>query len=999
MKNKEPIMSSAFGLCVFYAIVLSGIDHTLITSSVNRLPMLFFVFLGVIAGCTVGGVLIFGKQQLLREAIQPSEYMGMKASLGAVPIHAYEPETAKSPFDPKRVRDFPHIRVAEKPELRDFMQVYMDTYRDSHPGHVALMQKMLDIFEYYNYLPATHVKGGHGGQSLQEHSLLVSHVMAVQKRTFSYKGAKRGKQVLMALKDDKYVFNPNDPMVELLGLAHDIGKIECFEFAKGDKLRREPIDLRKDHDLTGARVLARMPEIWGLPDEDRSLLLTIIAHYHHPSDTPMLTPTTPISDRLHALLELLIYSDRATGAIEAGEVRSAPEAFMMIAKGETYLEDYREEADSIWEAVLAVINAPHRFNDRDKTSNIGVKVFSPHYRTYLLLCREDYFMACVAGEMGLTTFANEMIYRGTKRTHEFTARVLRVLQSKDALLTDHDPVERDVKGRLYRVNFYDNKVFFADKEETIPKTKEELPKQLVKFSFGSTIILKCDPNFRGTLLIPEPKISALILHSRFGSMGIRKIKPATSSEGAGLDDDFAADENDIDNDIDNEGDYEGEGAQSFFDGDSVAEKPLAEIEAETVASRQEMTVMLDGTLVAGEPVGPIKKLPPLPAEVLREFDLGREQFAERKRDKKAEEQRAKQALQPPSQKLIDLQKKLNAWANTSMFPVDKETYGPNITVFLTEPVELLKRIGNGMPQKTFDNACEGKLTYSGIDVHKDKASGKEYLMVARFGKQSLLPNYIAPAPGSDEERKQIEAQTEAMNNPEVTPDATESDDGNAGFVTQNRDETDPVTNSLAAASSEQSGTFGSVDMSFFDSSDASEPTNPEAPKDVEAPWNDGHSADESGSQTASNAFGLNEPTAIDTTLSAYPLPSKSTASALAFASVEDQVQAEGDGPALVGGTFFDDPSPEVVANTGPLGRRLYNALEAANSKGLIQMVVLADLPLLICKDSGVKPLLDIEWANPELTFDKIVSGKLEEDGVIVYVNANNQKQYVALKKK
>ena len=1025
MKNKEPIMSSAFGLCAFYAIVLTGIDHTLLTSSVNRLPMLFFVFLGVVAGCIVGGILIFGKQQLRREAIQPSEYMGMRASLGSVPIHAYEPETSKTPFDPKKVRDFPHIRSAEKPELRDFMQRYMDTYKDSHPGHVKLMQKMLDIFEYYSYLPATHVEGGHGGQSLQEHSLLVSHVMAVQKRNYSYKGAKRGKQVLVPLKDPNYVFNPNDPLVEMLGLAHDIGKIECFEFAKGDTQRRKPIDLRKDHDLTGSRVLARMPEIWELPDADRNLLLTIVAHYHHPSDTPVLPSTSPVVDRMHALLELLIYSDMATGAIEAGEARSAPEAFTAISKSESYLEDYRAEADAIWEAVLAVINTPHRFNDRDKTTNVGVKVFSPEHRQYLLFAREDFFMASVAGEMGLTAFTNDQVFRGTKRTHEFSARVLRVLQSKDALLLDHDPVERDVRGRLYRVDFYDKKNFFADKEETTPKTKAELDQRLRKFSYGSTVIMKCEPNFRGTLLIPEPKIGALILHSRFGSMGIRKKTLSTSGETVELENDFDAAEIDIDHEIDNEGDFESKDAQDMFGAVEMAEKPLAQIEAEIVESRQELTEMIDGTLVAGEPIGPLKdpNLPKVPASVLRQFDMGYQQNRERRSDKKQDENRALQITQQRSEKLSDLQKKLSAWVKACRHPVDEKTYGPNVAIFLTDPIALLDEAGNKMPERTWANICEAKLTHYGFDVHLNKEDGKYYLMVARPGKESFCPNYVEPPEPKPGASKPMDGQ-------EAMPSATQNHSGNQasrppGFTSsalektgqeKTATETDDSNVDFGAQSSAPSN-FGSVDMSFFDTPDdaqdgsfSSENTNVTRPSgppiEAVATVKPQHETEDFGFLSELAQDGKVAPEAAQThsddgtpTAQTYPLPSKTTASAIAFTSVDEQIDAESQGPALVGGTFFDDPSPEVLAQSGPLGRRLYAALEKANKEGVIQLATLPEVPLLICKEGNVKPLMDIEWSNPELTFDKIVSGKLEEDGVVVYVNQRTQKQHIALRKR
>lgn len=994
MKNKEPIMSSAFGLALFYAIVLSVADYTLLTTSVQRLPMLIFVFFGVMAGCTVGGLIIKGNQAARRDTVQPTEYMGIRASLGMIPLHAFEPETCEPSFDPKRVRDFPHIQSADKPELRDFMTRYFEKYRESHPGHVKLMQKLLDILEYQKDLPATHIEGGHGNQTLQQHSLLVSHVMAMQKERFTYKGAKKGKQVMIPLKDEKYVFDKDDPLIEILGIAHDIGKIESYEYDKKDKARKTPIDMRKDHDIVGARILARMPEIWDLPDVDRNYLLTIVAHYHHPSEIPMETATKPISDRLQALLELLIFCDIATGAIEMGAARSADHAFKEAATSDAYIEDYRAEADAIWEAVLAVINQPKRINSKDPYTNIGVRIFSEQYRKELLYIREDHFMEALAIEMGITVLADSAIYRRHKGVHNFTKRVMKVLDEQGVIFKEHDDVERNAPSRLYRVRLLEKQYYYEDQTESMPRSKEAILNSPKVHEWASTVILECEPNFRGTLTLPDVDLRALIRNSRFGAMGVKKVRPPGSNEPEDLDDELAADGLADDADAaDGDGLDDREGPQpNKSPVESMEDKTLEEIQAETLANREVLTVMRDGSMSAGDSIGPVGKNVPLTGDFAKQFDLGAEQRKAKMADKKAEDNRLKLLNQPPSMKLKELSQRLFFWTNSGRFKVDNTLYGLDVVVYLEDPIRVLTSAGNPNPANTWKNIRSLRLTKAGLDVHTDDKTGEQFLIIARPGKEHLCPHWIEPTPAEKAAVAEYAAQ-----NPDSQNDG-DAPDGQVSVTGQDHNTDEPSGESTAAPET----TSAVVDMDFFSDGPAAgfttvEETAGQTTQTVSAPSASTGVEDwlSEQPQTPPEHQPVTDSSEdLDAGEAAYPLPSKATGSAIGFDSLEDQQIAESTGPVTSSLGFLDEPVPAPSEHLGPLGRRLRMALERHAKEGTIVMVPAGEF--MVCKPVGIQPLLDIEWPNPELTFDKITQGKLADDGVVIYTT-KSEKTHIAIK--
>ncbi len=135
-------------------------------------------------------------------------------------------------------------------------------------------------------------------------------------KDFSYRGVKDSNgQVVIPPENPDYRLDPDDPMILIVGIAHDIGKVNDY---KRDE-NGWPIGSRGYHSEMGARLLGRQWQYRLLPYEDRYLLVTIVQFYHTPHNCPLNRNgnETAYSDRAMAIMQLLIEADNAAGDMES----------------------------------------------------------------------------------------------------------------------------------------------------------------------------------------------------------------------------------------------------------------------------------------------------------------------------------------------------------------------------------------------------------------------------------------------------------------------------------------------------------------------------------------------------------------------------------------------------------------------------------------------------------------------------------------------------------
>lgn len=265
--------------------------------SVGLVPSLVYGGIFMLIALAVGALvmLTYQRSQLekMREDTQPSTDNGLVVGIGRMPFFA-SPERASSYTIPTDLVD------------------WYKRYKVSHPEYAAVFDAVLMIYEA-KPVPASPIKGGHGGLNLRDHSFNVLREILAKKDSYSFEGSKtKDGKIRHGLNDKSYVFNAKDPAIPLLGFIHDLGKIVCYKPLPNGLVE----EVRINHDIQGSRLLIALPEFKELTKNDQELknsLSAVMAYYHHPVEMPLWA-----SDHTRALTELLIVADNSAGTKEGG---------------------------------------------------------------------------------------------------------------------------------------------------------------------------------------------------------------------------------------------------------------------------------------------------------------------------------------------------------------------------------------------------------------------------------------------------------------------------------------------------------------------------------------------------------------------------------------------------------------------------------------------------------------------------------------------------------
>ena len=151
----------------------------------------------------------------------------------------------------------------------------------------------------------------HGHCSLLDHSLRVAAYALIERNRFIYRGLDTGLSKVPAA-NQKFEFDPEDPLSILLALVHDIGKIKTFQLNE----RNEVIRVNGQHGPVGASLLTHLECIQALPIEDRNVLYKAMHHYHAPFQYALKEDGLVDDDRTVACMMLLISADKKASRAE-----------------------------------------------------------------------------------------------------------------------------------------------------------------------------------------------------------------------------------------------------------------------------------------------------------------------------------------------------------------------------------------------------------------------------------------------------------------------------------------------------------------------------------------------------------------------------------------------------------------------------------------------------------------------------------------------------------
>ena len=421
-------------ICTIYAFYKNGI------STVDEFEASAYIALMVILGGVFGSLFVYlvikAKKDSRSSDLQSDNYHGLLCTVGEVPFVIPAPLRRKFPIA------FTEMHSYAKDVPDDYFVKWELKYGRTHSAHVRLFAALVAILMHDESIPATHVPGGHGNRTLLEHSLLAAYIMDELAKKYQYTGlssSKNNKKIL-DLTDADYEFKRDDPLLAIIGLAHDIGKIETYIKDKSNSI----VGIKAEHDLTGGRMLARIDEVWDLPEADRRALIMSVSHYHHPMSLPLSPSRKAVDDRTIAVMELLINADTAVSAIEARALKISNFELKGIeedqqAENENEIESI--EDDQIFAYIVQCIKEKGRINNSDTRYNIGTYCQVRGFNKPMLLLRDDSLRNLVMQKLGVAV--SEDTPGGVT---QMGARIRTILDSKGILI-------KEIRDRKYNAQF------------------------------------------------------------------------------------------------------------------------------------------------------------------------------------------------------------------------------------------------------------------------------------------------------------------------------------------------------------------------------------------------------------------------------------------------------------------------------------------------------------------------------------------------------------------
>ena len=284
------IPNVVFGLSIFWSIIFSAFFWDMDSNFSFLLPWLICILVGIWLAQSSSEAYVQNilKSLKYRSDLQLpvaakgaffNEMGGISSTLGPIPFPNRALAGASS-CDFSELKAHAPAELAGDATLAGVLGYYLGpTGRDRHPAHVALFDAIARIFLHPSHVNCPAGIDKHGGRTLLSHSLLVCALMVHRAPSYLYRATR-----LKAI-NPHYKLDPLDPLLPVIGLAHDIGKLRAFIFDEhGNVCGIDP-----GHETEGSRIMALVHEFWDerIDIEERRVLQTVLAYYHREHSIPV----------------------------------------------------------------------------------------------------------------------------------------------------------------------------------------------------------------------------------------------------------------------------------------------------------------------------------------------------------------------------------------------------------------------------------------------------------------------------------------------------------------------------------------------------------------------------------------------------------------------------------------------------------------------------------------------------------------------------------------
>ncbi len=505
---RSRVIAAMLQVLVFWYVVLLVIHQEPLANYVpTAVSSILAVGIGFVIGYLLLRLLRALHLQRKRSALtRGGSLRGASISLGRMPPGRELP--AKAKLGPNLA-----------PLLPEDVRTWYANYKVSHPSFSVLFDSLFAMYLANKRMPASPVPGGHGGASLLQHSFNVMATIMTMAPTWEYVGHKDEKDRLaFKLIDQAYKFDPKDPLIPLLGFAHDVGKLIAFNLGKDGLVTQ----VSKTHDKEGGLILTQMPEFWALEERDSQALNLAVSFYHRIWQIP-----DWVDDRTRALAELLIAAD-----IRAGEAEGESKEAMRAMYGSFQMSDEDRVKAAVEEAVKS-IDAEADSQDAKEQPVLSNRVVDLGADEMLLQMMLDFLAEPNRtnggnGDMRVALKYDDLVYVNEAKLREemkadtgratlfdlkgkgqlagFTAKVMEILSRRGLLLQDFEGLHFTEKSALFSTVMHGDhdkvvgdwkftlifKASATDALAAMPSCKR--PPKIVRCAFGNQRALRRGPD-------------------------------------------------------------------------------------------------------------------------------------------------------------------------------------------------------------------------------------------------------------------------------------------------------------------------------------------------------------------------------------------------------------------------------------------------------------------------------------------------------------------------
>ncbi|RME61068.1 hypothetical protein D6779_00805 [Candidatus Parcubacteria bacterium] len=331
---------------------------------------------------------------------------------------------------------------------------------DTNSVEYRLFKRIVSLLYANRHVPASPVKGGHGGLSVFEHTLNVLNVGLEKITSWKVEGVSPKDPIYEQSVPNEYFW-----IAVLSFAAHDLGKINAYKIEKDGAVT---ITIRH-HDKESARMLSDMPEYWELSKDDRFILNAVVAHGHSKENFPM---RFGLEGRV--ILSFVVDIDHFVSGKESeagGDIFASDEQIDEIKKS---------EAQELADFILNLLAEPGRVNSNDEDQRIAFKAGTR------MFIHEQKLAKIVAEEF----YDDPVLYEQTTGDgrRKITEKILYALDQRGLLVKEHKGKTFNYKAALFKAQAYNPK-----KDVFLPRNNKNIggwPAVIViNLSFDETPLL------------------------------------------------------------------------------------------------------------------------------------------------------------------------------------------------------------------------------------------------------------------------------------------------------------------------------------------------------------------------------------------------------------------------------------------------------------------------------------------------------------------------------